>query len=143
MTLAVSGSTVGRGIKRRRHDPRRIGCPSAGRLHSPCRLGSKEGRGITKGLHNSCCLRPLKRAGIKIRLRNPCSLRSPERGGIKRTLHVWGLKSYPPPLSSPHPPPLGGGGVTPLPTSQFWYTQLKVFFSACDFLLISYCSWAK
>ena len=76
-----------------------------------------------------------------------------------------GLKWYPaPPMSSPPPgytvpphpggnrhqvtvPPLGGGGTVhhsrPANSS---ITQLKIFFGAfgaCDFLLISYCSWAK
>ena len=44
-------------------------------------------------------------------------------------------------------PPWGGGGTVhhsrPANSS---ITQLKIFFSAfgaCDFLLISYCSWAK
>ena len=44
---------------------------------------------------------------------------------------------------SPHP--RGGTHTTPQ-EPEFWYTQRKFFFGACgacDFLLISYCSWAK
>ena len=57
----------------------------------------------------------------------------------------------PPPMSIPPQgtmnPPLGGGGaVHHSRTANSSITQLKVFFcafGACDFLLISYCSWAK
>ena len=53
---------------------------------------------------------------------------------------------YPhPPLSSPGAtvPPLGGGGIPRFRPTNSSITQLKLFFGACDFLLISYCSWAK
>ena len=37
----------------------------------------------------------------------------------------------------------GGGTVHHSRPANSSITQLKIFFSACDFLLISYCSWAK
>ena len=43
-------------------------------------------------------------------------------------------------------PPWGGGGVHHSRPANSSITQLKIFFGAfgaCDFLLISYCSWAK
>ena len=69
----------------------------------------------------------------------------------------------PPPMSippqgttvPPHPggnrhqvtvPPLGGGTVHHFRSANSSITQPKIFFRAfgtCDFLLISYCSWAK
>ena len=58
----------------------------------------------------------------------------------------------PPPCPSPPPPPgttvrptppRGGGGDTTQQSPASQFTQLTVFFGACDFLLISYCSWAK
>ena len=39
---------------------------------------------------------------------------------------------------------LGGGGtIHHSRAANSSITQLKFFFGACDFLLISYCSWAK
>ena len=56
----------------------------------------------------------------------------------------------PPPRGEPSPsdgsPPGGGGTVHHSRPANSGITQLKIFFSAfgaCDFLLISYCSWAK
>ena len=89
--------------------------------------------------------------------------------GQNRTwLQNCGNDTYPPPLisipaprddGSPHPRG-GGGGLSPndgpprprggthttQQSPEFYYTQRKIFFDAfgaCDFLLISYCSWAK
>ena len=63
------------------------------------------------------------------------------------------VRGNPPPSISIRPPPRDNGSP-PTPrgatnTTQQWqfqYTELKFFFGAfgrCDFLLISYCSWAK
>ena len=56
----------------------------------------------------------------------------------------------PPPWGEPSPsdgsPPGGGGTVHHSRPANSSITQLKIFFGAfgaCDFLLISYCSWAK
>ena len=56
----------------------------------------------------------------------------------------------PPPRGEPSPsggsPPGGGGTVHHSRPANSSITQLEIFFSAfgaCDFLLISYCSWAK
>ena len=56
----------------------------------------------------------------------------------------------PPPPGEPSPsdgsPPWGGVTVHHSRPANSSITQLKIFFSvfgACDFLLISYCSWAK
>ena len=53
----------------------------------------------------------------------------------------------PPPRGETSPsdgsPPGGGGTVHHSRPANSSITQLKIFFGACDFLLISYCSWAK
>ena len=54
--------------------------------------------------------------------------------------------SIPPPRNDGPPPPPRGGTVNHSRPANFSITQLKIFFGAfgaCDFLLISYCSWAK
>ena len=62
----------------------------------------------------------------------------------------WCTLTFPPPCPSPPKgrrfPPWGGGTVHHSRPANSSITQLKIFFSAfgaCDFLLISYCSWAK
>ena len=53
---------------------------------------------------------------------------------------------HPPPRDDGSPPPWGGGTVHHSRPANSSITQLKNFFSAfgaCDFLFISYCSWAK
>ena len=53
---------------------------------------------------------------------------------------------HPPPQGRRFPPTPKGGTDTTQQSPEFWYIQRKFFFgafSACDFLLISYCSWAK
>ena len=60
-----------------------------------------------------------------------------------------GFLTLTPRLSSPSPGamdpshPGGGGTVHHSRPTNSSITQLKLFFGACDFLLISYCSWAK
>ena len=57
--------------------------------------------------------------------------------------------SPPPPRGECHQmtlPSTPGGTDTTQQSPEFYYTQRKKIFgaiSACDFLLISYCSWAK
>ena len=55
-------------------------------------------------------------------------------------------RGEPSPNDAPPPPPPGGGTVHHSRPANSSITQPKIFFSAfgaCDFLLISYCSWAK
>ena len=68
--------------------------------------------------------------------------------GGKYPLHPRDDRSLPPPGGGGGgchqmtvPPPGGRTPHTSKPEVQ--HTQLEFFFGACDFLLISYCSWAK